>query len=264
MHGGQLESLWQVWSAGCSQSCSLEHGREHGGGLVPQGTGGYKTSVPHSQYNSSKLVLQQGWQCPRWHNCSQRCSPQLRLWLHGSGQGWSISIQQSWLHLCLAQLRFFVHFFSHLASSALEVSWSHGNSRSICPHRHLTNVVSWQGGQAPEWHFVLHWCGLLGCPQESFRLHIFMQVGIGSKQLFLFSSGSWLSSVCPHGQWVIRLGASWQGLHSPSWQMSSHLWLPQVKSWPHGSLQLNSKMPWFSGIQSTSLVCFLQKHTVHT
>lgn len=64
VQGGQVISLWQLCNTSCPQECWREQGLSHTGLRVPHGTGGYITEDPHSQYNSSKLLRQQGWHLP--------------------------------------------------------------------------------------------------------------------------------------------------------------------------------------------------------
>lgn len=64
LQGGHVGSLWQLCSISWSHECCREHGRLQAGLLVPHGTGGKIISAPHSQYNSSKLLCQQGKHLP--------------------------------------------------------------------------------------------------------------------------------------------------------------------------------------------------------
>lgn len=105
VQGGQ-GPVWQLWLTLCPHGLCLEQGLLQAGGLVPQGTGGYNTLAPHSQYNSSKLVSIQGGHRPEWQVRSHLCWPQESWWLQGRGQKCSISMQQRWLHLCFPHVRF--------------------------------------------------------------------------------------------------------------------------------------------------------------
>lgn len=143
------------------------------------------TSAPHSQYNSSKLLCQQGkhlparekkirpdtWmqtrhceprtkRLPMWHLSWHLCRPQFKVLEHGNGQMCSMSMQHNWLQLCLPQDLFFLQRFSQRASSALVVRSLQAISRSMLPHRHFTSVLRSQLGHSPTWHGALQRWGL--------------------------------------------------------------------------------------------------------
>jgi hypothetical protein len=81
-------------------------------------------------------------------------------------------------------------------------------------------------------HVTLHLCA----PHGSFLSQTLPQVGIGSRQLALFSC----SLVLPQWHAVTFPGTSSHSPHGPGWQASRQACLPHARSWPHGSPHENT------------------------